>query len=421
MRRNLNDLILYGNRKFGFDFNYLISNYSWMLFSNTIYVLTGLGIVVIFARVATKEVFGLYNFLLSIFALLSVFSMPGMNTAMFRGVSRGFDGTYRKATRFMFLFSAVGVPILFGLGIYYYYFISKILGLCFMFTSIFFPFYYSSKVWVNLLQAKEKFKEFAIYNSISSLVRFIVMVGVILISNGSLLPVFLSFILVDVFVNSFYYLKTLKFVRNDEVEEGWKSTGYKMMLPALFNQFYHHVDKIVLIFFLGATKLAVYSIAVATITVITNTSGLFVRVYTPKIYKSNTDDLVYFIKKRLWVMIFVLALGLVGLYLFIPLIIEILYTAKYSESIVVAQAFLLIIPFHFLVLISSVILFKDKKENFYTFSLVISGIVNVCLYFILIPLLGIIGGVLGSIAFYAIQAILNWAYIMTKLKKSSNT
>lgn len=420
MKRKVNDLIRYGSSKSGFDLNFLIKNSSWMLFNNIITVLVGVGISVIFARIATQEVFGLYSFLISILALLSILSMPGMNTAMFRGVSKGFDGTYKKGARFMFFSSTIGLPILLGIGIYHYYFVSEILGLCFMFSSILFPLYYPPKVWINLLQAQEKFREFAIYNSILSIIRLIIVASVIFISKGSLLPIFMSFILVDVSLNSFYFIKTLKFVRNDKVEEGWKSTGYKMLIPALFYQSYAHIDKVVLMSFFGAEKLAIYSIAAGTVTMVSGLLGGIVRVYSPKIYRTNTNDLVHVMKKRLVLIFFVSSLGLIILYLLLPFIIEILYSTKYSDSIVYAQAYLLMIPFYFLVSMSGGILFKDKKENFYSFSLVISGIVNVSLYVILIPSIGMMGGVIGSIAFFAIQAVMNWSYILTKLRGASN-
>ena len=420
MGKRANDSIQHEESKYGFNLNFLIKNSSWMLFDNITSVFVGLVISVIFARVATKETFGLYNYLISVFALLSVFSMPGMNTAMFRGVSKGLDGTYRKAAKFMFFSSTIGLPILLGLGIYYYYFASKILGLCFMFSSLFFPFYYPSKVWTNLLQAQEKFKKFAIYNSILLIVRSIIVASVIFISKGKLLPIFLSFILVDVCINSYYYIKTLKFIRNDKVEKGWKSTGYKLLIPALFNQFYSNIDKIVLIFFLGAEKLAIYSVAVATASKITNLLGCIVRVYSPKIYRTDTNDLVHIMKKKISSIFFILLFSLIVLFFLVPHVIKILYSTKYLDSIVYAQTYLLIIPFYFLVSVSSGILFKDKKENFYTLSLIVSGIVNMLLYFILIPSIGLMGGIIGSIAFFAIQAVMNWTYILTKLRKSTN-
>lgn len=420
MNKKIRDLIRYVSSKSIFDLGFLIKNYSWMSLDRIIAALIGLGVSVIFARIATKEVFGLYSFLISVLALLTLFSMPGMNTSIFRGVSKGFDGTYKKAARFMFLSSTIGIPILLGLGIYHYYFVSKILGLCFMFSSVLFPFYYPPKVWSGLLQAQEKFREFAIYNSILSILRSFIVASVIFISKGSLFPIFMSFILVDVCVNSYFYLKTLKFVRNDKVEAGWKSTGYKLLIPTLFDQFYNNIDKLVLIFFLGAEKLAIYSIAAGIVTIVNGLLGRIIRVYSPKIYRTNTNDFVHIMKKMVIPITFVLSFVVIVLFLLLPVIIEILYSTKYLESIVYAQAYLLIIPFYYWTAVSSGILFKEKKENFYTLSVVVSGIVNILLYVILIPSIGMMGGVIGSIAFFAIQAVMRWTYILTKLRKSSN-
>jgi O-antigen/teichoic acid export membrane protein len=420
MRKKIESLILYGNKKSGINLRFLLENYPWMFFQNVVTIIAGLGFSVIFARIATREVYGQFGYATSIITLLALFSIPGLNTAIFRSVSRGFDGTYKKATRLMFFSSTLGVPVLMGLGVYHYYFVSKILGLCFLFSSVFSPVFHPSKVWGNLLQAQEKFRKFAIYVSILSIVRLILVGSVIFITRGSLLPIFITYILVELFVNSYLYIKTLKFVRNNKVEEGWKSTGYRLSISSIFNKSYAHSDKILLMFFLGAEKLAIYSIAVALVTTISNILSLFVRVYLPKIYRSDSDYLIYFIKKRLLVILVILLIGLAAIYFLVPLVIISLYSTKYSESIVVAQAYLLTIPFHFFVVLSSGILFKERKENYYISSMVGAGIINLCLYFILIPLLGIMGAVIGSIAFFLIQVVINWVYILTKIGKSAN-
>lgn len=397
---------------FGLDFNYFIANSSWMIADNIISGASLFLISVVFSRIASKEVYGQYSLLMSLLAMVSVLAMTGATTAAFRSMSTGFDGTFKKTFNFMLKWSTLAVPLLFALGMYFYSNGSKNVAYSLMILATVIPFYYPLQAWSIIPQAKQMFKLYFRYNLMLSLSRLIVVILTIIIFNGSLVPVFFSFVVVTIIGSLIFHFKSIALLTNDKVDKDWKRTSYRMFLPSLFNQLYDHLDKLILVAFLGTEKLAIYAIAVSVISVIRSFSSNILRAYLSKIYKFEYYKLLSLVKKSVGIILLISIIGLSLFALILPVLITFFFTDKYADSIFIAQIYLSVVPFYFLTILSSTILIKLKKENVYTFSLISSGVINVALYVILIPWLGIIGAVISSVIFYIVQSGINWGYIL---------
>ena len=68
----------YGKR-YQIDLAYAIKNEFWVYLRLGISLIIGLAVTVAFTRLAPKEVFGQYNFILAILAIASLLSIPGLN------------------------------------------------------------------------------------------------------------------------------------------------------------------------------------------------------------------------------------------------------------------------------------------------------------------------------------------------------
>ncbi len=401
----------------GFDISFLAKNSFWMTSASVTSIVSKLIFSVVFARIASKELFGNYNLILSIFSLATIISMPSFNVAITRALSKGYDGTYKKAVRTMLSFGFLGIPAVFLLGLYYYYKI-KLIGITLMASALLFPLYSPFQAWTTLLQAKEKFKSYAIYSLIYNIVLHGLVILVMLLTKLNISFIFLSYISLTVALNLIFYMITKKELKNNKLEKGWKKTGYKLVYSVVFNRAYSYLDKITLMFFLNAEMLAVYSIATVIAENLKAMMNNIIRVYVPKLFRASLADLLKSPKKRLAYFFIFSGIGCVILAALVPWIIKILYSDKYTASIIYAQLYIMIIPFYVLSVVSGQILIKEKKENIYVSSLVSAGAINILLYLVLIPLFGIIGAVLSSIMFYAIQSFIR-AYYVLRLKEIS--
>lgn len=113
--------LIYGN-KLGLDLPYFVKNGFWMTLRQIVDLLSGLAISIAFARLATKEVFGQYQFIIAAFSIAGILSLPGLNISILRSVSRRCDGDYKRAVRTSFRWSLLGVPLLLIFGAFYFFF-----------------------------------------------------------------------------------------------------------------------------------------------------------------------------------------------------------------------------------------------------------------------------------------------------------
>ena len=187
------------------DYDSFIRNTSWTTINQVITILLGIVLSVIFARLTSKELFGEYNFLNSVIAIVSIVAIPGLNTSMLRSISRNMDGVYIKAVKLSFMWSLLGIPILFLIGCYYYFFNSQVIGLGLFIAAVFFPLIYAPNNWIALLQGKRRFDIFAKYSIIQSIIRTSTILIAIFSGPMNLIIIFLAFLTTSASTNIFFF------------------------------------------------------------------------------------------------------------------------------------------------------------------------------------------------------------------------
>src|SRR4030042_3498851 len=176
---------------------------------------SNIALSIIFIKFAGKELYGQYLFVHALLSMFMIISIPGAMTVMFRTIAQGYEGVYRRATRFMFFWSLFGIPLVALLGLFFYLFKTKILGVTLIACAIFFPFDTGLRSWMVFLKARSKFKALTIYNSIITLVRMIAVTAAILFSRN-IIVIMVTYFLVECSFNIFYYFRTLSSLRNDD-------------------------------------------------------------------------------------------------------------------------------------------------------------------------------------------------------------
>ncbi len=116
MRKRLTNFV---SQKFGLDADYLIRNGFWVSSRYFLASIIGLATTVLFTRMATKEVYGAYQYILSFVAFFSFLSLPGMNMAALKAVVKGNDSAVFQAMRWSLLSSLLGIPCIIGYGLYH--------------------------------------------------------------------------------------------------------------------------------------------------------------------------------------------------------------------------------------------------------------------------------------------------------------
>jgi len=385
-------------QKFNLDLPYLIRNGFLVIVRQGVVIAFGLVLSIAFARLVPQEVFGQYQFVLSVLAIVSVVSLPGLNASTLQSAARGFDGDYREAVRISFYWSLLGIPILLLIGTYYYFYQHATLGIAFMVAAIFFPFFYAPNTWDSFLQGKSRFKVTFEYASIQAILSTLFIIGIILLSRDSLLLIIFGYFVSNTFSNIFFYLKSLRYVENDKkgdaIHYGWFLTRINVL-----SMFADNLDKVVIGIFLGPEALAVYFLGITLTRTIFGLSKTVTSVLLPKIAMRNTAIFRYYIGA-----FFLIIPVTVLTYFLLPTIVPALFSEKYASAIELSQIAILFLPFVFINLfyLSHFLYYVKNKKIIAWHTMTVAF----CKILLMIPLL-IYFGTKGLAFMFGFQTVLS--------------
>jgi len=328
-------------RKIGLDLPYFVKNGFWMALRIAAKTFFGVILYMALARFVSQEIFGQYQFIISIFAIVYVFSHPGLNTSLLRSAARGYDGDYRLAVKKSFRTSFLGVPVILLLGAYYYFSGQRGLGISLMISSAFFPFFYAPNTWEWFLQGKHKFNVLMRYSAVQSFINVAATILVIFLKNGNLIWIMTVYLVSYVFFNGLYYLKSLKYIENNKKDPDFLSYGRFLTKINILSVISNNADKILVGMLLGPINLAIYTIISLIATKFKDIIKSFMAMFFPKMttLKINFSEFMKLHKNKLVILLFsFLALSIVY-YAAIPFVNKIMFTDKYFEFSNISRLF----------------------------------------------------------------------------------
>lgn len=316
-----------------------------MVFQQTMIILGGLFFIAVFSRLSSKEVLGQFQFVLSIFAFVSIISITGLNTSVIHSVSRGYEGSYKDAVKISFKWSILGLLTITFLGAYYLTTGQIYLGKAFILGSLFFPLFYAFNTWKAYYQGKSEFKLLTRNNILQNWTAIILTSIVIFFNGKSLIPILLVYLGSIGFSNLYFYLRSVRNLKtnskdSDTIKYGWFLTYVEAWVILGDN-----IDKIAVGALLGPENLAVYTI----ISLIpTNTKGIFKSfssIFFPKLarLKESFSEMIVFHRKNIIYASIILALISFFYYLLIIPVSFLLFSEKYGEFYWLSRIYIILI------------------------------------------------------------------------------
>lgn len=322
------------SKRYQIDLAYAIKNEFWVYLRLGISLLIGLAVSVTFARLVPKEVYGQYNFILAILAIASLLSIPGLASAVARSTARGYEGNYKQAVKTRFLWSLLGIPALLGVGAYYYYYNTQIIGIGLMMSSIFLPFIYAPNTWDSFLAGKKRFDLAARYGSLQVAISAAAIIGILFLNASHLVLILAAYLITSSLLACLLYWRSLKYIENKAKDNECQKYGYFLTTTNIVGTLAKNIDKILIGILLGAPKLAIYAIAIVIPTRLADVLKLAWSPFTPKISEQEISiGDVWGKIKRLIAPLALMVLGGSLLYwLFIDDIMLLLFSSKYMEA-----------------------------------------------------------------------------------------
>jgi O-antigen/teichoic acid export membrane protein len=241
------------------DMVYLAQTGWWTNLNILIITILGLLLSIAFANLLSPEMYGVYQYLLSIAALVTAISLSGMSTAVSQAAARGYEGVIRTAVRAQFQWAVI--PVLASLAGAVYYFAHGTLDLGFGLVAIALltPIVNSFSIYSAFLTGKQKFESNFYFSTGISITYYIVMFIMALFVKDAAL-----FVIANLGVNAigmgFAYWKTMRLYKpNHKVDPEAIPFGRHLSVLSAFGTILTQLDSILVFHFLGAAQLAVYS------------------------------------------------------------------------------------------------------------------------------------------------------------------
>ncbi len=410
-------VINYIERQFGIDAHYFVSNSFWVASNQAVTLIGSLIVTIIFAHVLSEELFGNYRYLIAIASIFSVFSLNSIGQSILQTSAQGKLGFFTTGMHYSLLSGLISATLGLMASVYYFINDNPLLASSCLLIAIVQPFISSYFNIFSLLSGQQRFRESAIFQTLRVLAITVVSICAILITQNVFL-LFLSYQLAQLATNGagYWYFKpkiNQPKLPPDETKKYLHFAFHQSIQSAILNTA-QRLDAIVVFQHLGATQLAIYSIALVVPDqmrgFIKNISNLLF----PKYVNYTPAQLRRSIPKRSF-QLFIVLLALSLTYIMLaPILFSIIFP-KYITAILYSQLLALAIPASVYFIIQSALKSETNSAALYYIQLS-SAAVRIILTLVLTYTFGIIGTITAFVAssYVELSFYFLWFYLDRK-------
>jgi|CXWL01.1.fsa_nt_gi O-antigen/teichoic acid export membrane protein len=373
------------------DMLYLTKGGLWLSLGHGIQTISGLILAVAFANLISKDVYGTYQFVLSGAAILSAFTLTGMDGALSRTVAQGSEGALRAGFRAQLRWSMLIVLAGATLGAYYYIQENTTLALSFFIVGACAPLLEGFGLARSYLVGKQLFRESALQGLGRRLIPVLLMIVTVFLTQNPV-TIILVYFVSNTFSAGLLYFLIIRHYRLPESQEQ-EMVEYSKHLSVLRSlaDISGQLDKVLVWMYLGAAPLAAYALAQLPITHVQGLFKLFRSLTGPKLTLATFSDLQKTLPRKVLIFSLITA-GIAGIYILIaPLLFSVLFP-QYPEAVLLSQVLALSLLGASGIFYSQALTAHTKKRELYILS-ISQNILRLVLLVILIPLYGIWGAV----------------------------
>lgn len=283
----------------GTDNIYIAKGGFWLGMNNFFQIIAGFLISVIFANLLDPSTYGQYKYIISILNILSIFSLPAINTTLVQAVARGNEGNLEKSFQVKLKWSCLGSLFAIILGIYYHWQGNNFLSLPLFLSAIFLPLLQSSNIYITFLNSRKLFSQQAKYTLINRLF-FIVGILLTLFLTQKIIWIVFAYLFFNTLINFCLYLWTKnKIPHNQKTDPQSISYGQHLSFISLIGNFASYLDKILIFHYLGSVPLAIFSFALSPIIQINGILNNLPILTVPKLAQRSIKDIKQTLFKRI--------------------------------------------------------------------------------------------------------------------------
>ncbi|MFA9262141.1 MAG: lipopolysaccharide biosynthesis protein [Undibacterium sp.] len=370
----------------GVDAGYLIRNGFWVSLRYGLVSIIGLATTIIFTRMATKEVYGTYQYILSFVSFFSFLSLPGMNIAALKSVVRGNDSAVFQTIKWSFLSGLLGIPCIISYGLYHQGAQEISIALLLIVAIAFAPFY-AFNTWYVFYEGRQDFFSVAWRALLASGLSFLTLWASLLL-EASLTTIITVYFVTGILLSAGFSIEIwLRSKRNSptvpvptgdtlDIRYGLAVTGQKLVFNAS-----ETLPLMIIGSVYGFADVAVFQVAFFVYSSISGYIGAIIAMYLPRLFSGTRLEKGKMITHNL--LSGVLIAG--GMALFLVAIFPFLFGDGYRESVRIAW---------YLLPVVTLLPLKSYLTSYFTANHRIALLIATYL----------VGNCLAGIAFYLVHA-----------------
>lgn len=403
LKNRLYRLLRWSERYTKTDMVYLATS-GWWINLNFIFVsIFSFLLSIAFANLVPKEVFGTYQYILSIATVAAAFTLSGYNTAITQAVARGFEGALSASIRPQLLWNIL--PALAALLWASHYFVAgqTTLGMGLVIVGLTLPILNTYNSYSAYLVGKKDFKHSALYAMGGNAAYYACIFLAVVFFPHTLVLVFVNLI-ITTGASVFFYMRTMRlYAPHGANDPGALPYARHLSIMNALNTIAAQIDNVLVFHFLGAAELALYSIATL---LPERLGGVFKSITSsalPRFAERNMQD----IRKTLLLRLGFFLIGIVamvGTYALVaPLFFHLIYP-KYEGAIIFSQIYALVLVSYIGALINSALSAHRNVRALYVLNTVLP-IVQIGLQIAGIVLGGLWGLIIAKIIAAAVGSV----------------
>lgn len=344
---------------------------------------------VLFANFLPTDIYGNYRYVLSMFALLAIPTLRGIDIAVINAVAQGADSTYHDGLKTKLRYgtlSAIGSAILGG----YYLINGNVnLGTVFLVAAPLLPIFEAFHLYIALLNGNKEYRKISTAETWSRLFSALCIISTALLTFNIILIIF-AYLFSNVASRTFF---TWKYTRLHKFSEKSDTSsiryGKHISLTRALLTVSMHIDKVLVFHHFGAAQLAGYYLALLPYKQVRNLLGSLNNVAQPKFARLEMS----FLQDKLLTKIMLLYTILIPItlvsYIVTPYLFKLLFN-QYTNYAWYAQLFTLLILLYPPSLLQTAITAQNKKVELYL-TTITPALVRVALLLVLLPIYGFAG------------------------------
>ncbi|KKW19339.1 MAG: Polysaccharide biosynthesis protein [Parcubacteria group bacterium GW2011_GWA2_51_10] len=380
------------------DVMYLATGGFWLMLGQIVGTAAGLALTLVFGNFVSKEVFGNYKYVLSLAGIFGAIALTGMGSAVTQAVARGFDGALREGFRTYLQWSIPSMFATLAGAVYYWANDNNVLALSLFIVALGSPVLNACNLYTSFLQGKKDFRRNTIYGFLISSTPPLLLIATMLAGYVEWVPLFvLIYYIAMIAPSAYFHMRTRALYRpSNVIDVETAPYAWHLSLINVLGRIAAYIDKVLVFHFLGAAPLAIYTFASAPPQYVLKFNGIFRTLALPKLAARDIPTLKATLPRKI-ALHFAVALAVLGVYEILVSPFFRFFLPQYIDAIPYAWALGLTILSAPGVWLGQTLIAHMKKRALY-FMNTVSPIIKMGLYVSLIPIYGIWGVVVATVA-----------------------